>query len=292
MLVAMFLADWIHRHGVRWRRLLEFCAPFALVFVPFWLIRWKLYGEFFPNTYYAKSGGSTYVEQGRVYLTHFLATSGAWLALPVFLLAGLRTSRSRADTLLRTFTAGGLVLLGTYVYRVGGDFMEHRFLVVTLPLLATSLELTLRAREHRRLLPLAAAAFAALAVTVKPIGPWEKKWHLAAEETFYAVTSLRPLTIESRNFKLAKQLETAFSQSELKPRFATGCVGFVGYYAGLPITDVYGLTFPRVAKKPIAARGRPGHEKRADLEDLLADRAVFSDENFQPEWAAATGCSP
>lgn len=288
MLVAMFLADWIHRHGVRWRRLFEFCAPFALVFIPFWLIRWKLYGEFFPNTYYAKSGGATYTEQGKVYLTHFLTTTGGWLLLPAFLLAGVRPTRSRADTLLRIFTAVGSLLLAAYVYRVGGDFMEHRFLLVTLPLLATSLELSFRAREHRLMLPLAAAALAAMALTVKPIGPWEKKWHLAAEETFYAVAEVRPLRIISRNFDMAKVLEKTFAKSEVKPRFATGCVGFIGYYAGLPITDTYGLTFPRVAHKPIAVRGRPGHEKHADYADTMSDGAVFTDENYLPEWAPAT----
>jgi hypothetical protein len=288
MLVAMSLADWIHRHGVRWRRLLEFCAPFALLFVPWWLIRWKVYGEFFPNTYYAKSGGETYTEQGKVYLTHFLTTTGAWLVLPTFLLAGVRSTRSRTDTLLRIFTAMGTLLLAAYVYRVGGDFMEHRFLLVTLPLLATSLELSFRAREHRLLLPVAAAALAATVLTVKPIGPWEKRWHLAAEESFYNLAEVRPMRIISRNFDMAKALEKTFAPSEVKPRLATGCVGYIGYYSGLPITDVYGLTYPRVAHKPIAKRGRPGHEKRADLADALADNAVFTDEDYRPEWAGAT----
>lgn len=288
MLVAMAIADWRHGEGLRWKRLLAFCAPFALVFIPFWLFRWKLYGQFFPNTYYAKSGGLTYFSQGAVYVVHYLATTGAWLLVPVFLVAGLKRSRSREDTLLWVFSAVGAALLGLFVFRVGGDFMEHRFLLVLLPLLATSLELSVRAQRGRVVTALAVVAMAVFALKVKPIGPWEKRWHLAAEETFYALTHVSPLAIASRNFEFAHVLVKTFAQSEVKPRVATGCVGFVGYYSGLPVSDTFGLTNPQVAHKPIAVRGRPGHEKRADLEDVLADGAVFADEAFWAEWRNET----
>ena len=38
--------------------------PFIFVFLPYWFWRYSYYGWFFPNTFYAKSGMDTYLEQG------------------------------------------------------------------------------------------------------------------------------------------------------------------------------------------------------------------------------------
>src|SRR5205823_6328359 len=42
------------------RELASYAAPFAALFVPYWLWRWHAYGDFYPNTYYAKSAGQAY----------------------------------------------------------------------------------------------------------------------------------------------------------------------------------------------------------------------------------------
>ncbi len=301
---AAFVAeDLLHGAGpwfgrLRWRRWVELAAPVALTFGPYWLLRWHVYGDPFPNTYYAKSGGDSYAAQGWVYLTHFLCTTGAWLGAPLLAWLALSPPRHRTDTALRTFAVAAAALLGGYVVRVGGDFMEHRFLLVLLPVAAVAVEVSLRRRlaagGGRKPLSwgpaVAGLALAAVALLpVRPIGPFEKRWHLAAEETFYAVTGLFPLVIGDSHFEMAHRLAEAFPQgSGLSPRLAEGNVGFVSYYSKLPVVDELGLTSRRVAHKPLAGRGRPGHEKVATLEDLLEEGADIADNPVWPGRANET----
>ncbi|MHB8873680.1 MAG: hypothetical protein ACYC8T_08340 [Myxococcaceae bacterium] len=304
--VAFLVEDLLHEGGVwwrrpRWKRLLSLAAPVTLIFVPYWLIRWRVYGDFFPNTYYAKSGGETYLSQGWVYLTHYLATTGAWLGMPLLAVLAFARPRSRAGTALSTFALAGALLLASYVVRVGGDFMEQRFLIVLLPVLAVALEVSLRLRlasatpggwriGARVVALLGLVAVAVALVPVRPIGPLEKRWMLAAEETFYPVTRLFPLAVGSGLFDKGKALARAFPESgPTSPRLAEGCVGFISYYSKLPIIDTYGLANRRIAHKPLQQRGRPGHEKYATLEDLLAEDAVISAGPAWPGRDAQTG---
>src|SRR5690606_11469767 len=106
--------------------------------------RWNAYGALLPNTFYAKSGGAAYWSQGLVYLTHFLTTTGAWFWLPLFLVSIFVPARRRKVFRLRVVACGAAALLGAYVIRVGGDFMEFRFFVPLLPLIAVSTEVGLR----------------------------------------------------------------------------------------------------------------------------------------------------
>jgi hypothetical protein len=270
--------------------LLRVGVPFAVVYGAYFLWRWRAYGDRFPNTYYAKSGGSAYVEQGLVYLAAFAATSGAWAWAWLGPLAGRWRGLPAASRRFVLFAALSCVGYGAYVVRVGGDFMLNRFFVSVLPLAAVALEVGLRHRlsqpgltpRSRGLAGAAAAACLAAAVVPVPlIGPGEKRWHLAAEETFYPVTQLRPLQVQSPYFDLGHELAAQFHERGLHPRFAVDCVGMVAYYGQLPLVDRYGLTNRRIAHKPLAVRGRPGHEKWGDTGDLLAEGAVLSRE---PAW--------
>ena len=301
---ALLAEDLRHGEGVLLRRLrparlAAYAAPFFLVLVPYWLLRWRAYGDFYPNTYYAKSGGEAYWTQGGVYLVHFLATTGAWLGLPVMALAFLGRTQFRDDTRLRAFALGSCALVVPYVTKVGGDFMEHRFFITLLPVIAASTEVALRWRQvgARRAwtgvaLAVPAVAAAALAITpVKIIGAWEKKWNLAAEETFYQVKSLFPVEMDTGLFHEARALAKAFPEGGPRPRYATGCVGMVGYYSGLPVVDTYGLANRRVAHKQISGRGRPGHEKWASTEDVWEERSEIANNLAWPEWAAETSAS-
>ncbi|AKU89812.1 hypothetical protein [Vulgatibacter incomptus] len=271
------------------RRLAVFAAPLVLVFVPYFLIRWKVYGDPFPNTYYAKSGGLAYVRQGWVYLVHFLATTGAWLWFPLFLFSIVGRPRGRDEWRLRVFAFLASAVHGAYVVRVGGDFMEHRFFVPLLPVIAVGLELgirrwlsaTGRAWPKRVLLAGASLAIAFALVPVRLIGPYEKRWYLAAEQTFYPVKTLFPLRVGSGYMDEGKRLHRIFVERGLDPRIAADAIGLLSYYSDLPIVDALGLTSRRIAHKPIVGRGRPGHEKGGAVEDLLAEGAILA---FWPPW--------
>jgi hypothetical protein len=263
--------------------------PLVLVYVPYFLWRRYAYGDLFPNTYYARSAGEPYYEQGWIYLLLFLGATG----LPILLLGAAsivawRRPRSPTELRYRLFVGLALVVYGAYVVRVGGDFMEYRFLLVLLPLVAVATEVGLRtwlapgtapppARPARIVaLALVGLGFAMLPCGVDLFEPGEKRWHVSAEHTFYPVRKLSPLRVGSKYFRTGKGLEEVFADLGPRPKVATDCVGFVGYYSDLPIVDLYGLTNRRIGHKPITTRGRPGHEKRGSLEDALAEGATLT----------------
>lgn len=293
--------SWYRR--VPWKRAFSFAAPFVFIFIPYWLWRWNAYGDFYPNTYYAKSGGETYLPQGFVYLGHFLLTTGVWLALPVLLFAIFGKPASALETRLRVFITAAVLLMGTYVVRVGGDFMEHRFFITLLPLIAVAIEISLRLRAAKpgvvwrglwrgAVTVWGLAAFAIAVTPVKIIGRIEKKWNLAAEETFYPVVRVYPeVQIQGGLYDISQTLKRTFPTGGPAPLFATGCVGMPGYYSRLPIFDTYGLVNRQVAHKPVGARGRPGHEKHADFNDAWTQGVTLADVPFWNEWSAETAAS-
>lgn len=259
---------------LRLRRYLALAAPFVVLYLPYFMLRWSMYGAPFPNTFYAKSGSSAYWSQGFVYLTHFMSTTGAWLWLPLFLVSIFIPSRRREVFRLRAFAGLSVALLGAYVVRVGGDFMEFRFFVPLLPLVAACTEVGLRQRPavpaRRWALGVVAAFALGFAWTpVRIIRPFEIRWHLAAEETFYQVGSLFPLRIENGHFDAGLALHETLTRRGIRPMVAGGAIGMFGYFSDLPLFDVMGLTSRVVGNKDIRARGRPGHEKRATTEEIL-----------------------
>ena len=117
-----------------WRRLAWLGAPFAVLVAGHYLWRYGYYGEWLPNTYYAKHVRPWY-ESGFRYLWAAELETGLYLLIPLAVVAmrGLwRTSRDGIWALV-------LLLIGThmaYVMRVGGDHFEWRPLDFYWPLLA------------------------------------------------------------------------------------------------------------------------------------------------------------
>ncbi|MGB0647112.1 MAG: hypothetical protein ACPGQS_08045, partial [Bradymonadia bacterium] len=147
--LALAFDDLVSRSGhvlkrLDWRRYVAFTLPLVLVYVPFFAFRWWLYGDMFPNTYYAKSGNLTYFSQGVRYLGVFLGTTGGYVWLPLFLLALVFGSKDRQSIVLRVFSILSVLIFGTYVCKVGGGFMENRFLLVLLPIVFVTIELWAR----------------------------------------------------------------------------------------------------------------------------------------------------
>lgn len=259
------------------RRIAGYAAALGGVFGAWWLGRWAWYGEPFPNTWYAKSGAGAYWSQGAIYGLHFLLTTGALFFLIALALVAPRTPRR-----LLVFAAASAALFGGYVTYVGGDFMEHRFFIPLLPVVLVALELGLRQPGA----PRAAAACALLGAAVggarvKPIEPGTVRWNLSAEETYYPVVRLSPLRVDSVFFGEAMFLARTFTAHALSPRYGHGCVGFIGYYTGLPMIDLFGVVDREVAHAPLAKRGRPGHERLATREYLLRAGADFT---ITPYW--------
>src|SRR5690606_26670573 len=120
------------------------------------------------------------------------------------------------------------------------------------------------------------------------IRPFEIRWHLAAEETFYQVRSLAPLRIANGHFDAGVRLHEALTRRGIRPKIVGGAIGMLGYFSDLPLFDVMGLT-SKVGRKAIAMRDRPGHEKRATVEEIL-EAGVLVDlwPLHGPRWRDAT----
>lgn len=264
------------------RRYAAYLAPFFLIYVPYYLIRWNVYGDFYPNTYYAKSADQAYWSQGSLYVLHFTATSGAWVWVWTALVALAGGARTRNETRLRLFTLLVVPLFTVYIAKVGGDFMEHRFFVPLLPVTAAAAEIGLRfrlARPHRvwstpPALALAALGMALALVPVHLIKGRGIRWNIAHEPGFYRVKSLSPLVIDCPWDRLGKELYAALTHRGVEPPLAAGAIGLLGYHSRLPLIDGLGLTNRAIAHKTIKGRGRPGHEKVASVPEVIQEGAV------------------
>ena len=117
-----------------WRRLAWLSAPFVVLVAAHYVFRYAYYGEWLPNTYYAKHVRPWY-ESGFRYLWAAALETGLYLLLPLAAVAARERWRTHRDGAF----ALPLVLMGVhmaYVMRIGGDHFEYRPLDFYWPLLA------------------------------------------------------------------------------------------------------------------------------------------------------------
>ena len=261
--------------------LLRYAAPFVLLFVPYFAWRWSYYGFFFPNTFYAKSGGGWHVQQGGRYLGLCAVALGLWGVFPVALYEAVKRRRE----LVGRYALIVIPVYLLYLIKVGGDFMLGRFVVVLLPLIFVLAEHALRRllREGRSKSAVAAAlAFSFCALPNYIIEPGRQFQRIADERTFYELTSFSPIEVRSGYTTWARNLNALFAEPGETPRVATGVVGIFGYETGFHVVDIWGLLDPVVAHKPIRRRGRPGHEKRGSPGRIVQAGTDLSDMSIYP----------
>lgn len=268
----------------RWRDLTRFAAPFVFLYVPYFAWRWAYYGDFFPNTYYAKNAHLFYFSQGFRYLGISGWSAGLWVALPAAIYGIVRF---RHLTIAK-FGVFAIPVFLFYVAKIGGDFMLGRLLCPLLPAVFILAELGIRAlatlrRPWLRVVAVAAVVIVSTAVVpVRLIRPYEKYMHLADERTFYSVKTYIPLSINSIYWHWADSFNALFGSLSRKPTLAMGSLGIIGYRTQLRIVDNYGLVHRGVAHTRTRTRGRPGHEKMIGPGMLVQSDADFSDISVYP----------
>ena len=122
------------RPRLDWPGLLRLVLPFAVLIGGHFLFRYAYYGEWLPNTYYAKHVRPWY-EMGFVYLWAAALETGLYLLLPLAwagMRARLRESRDGIYALPLLLIAPHMA----YLARIGGDHFEYRPLDFYWPLLA------------------------------------------------------------------------------------------------------------------------------------------------------------
>jgi arabinofuranosyltransferase len=250
--------SWLRRDQ-QLRSLAVAVAAFAVLSVPFTAWRVSYYGDWLPNTFYVKVE-SAWWGQGVWYVWELLQRYSLWLYIPVAAVALARAlRRPQAADPVALALALYAALHTLYVARIGGDFMEARFLALLLPFAYLLLERELRAQIGvawlRRAALASLVATSAFSPSVLPAGAIERG---VADERSWA-----PFVA------LWKDAGRVFGEELPAGTWvATDAIGAFGYASGLPLVDVLGLVDREVARQPVARRLRPGHDKVAPVDYL------------------------
>ncbi|MEO8601127.1 MAG: hypothetical protein ABI629_00985 [bacterium] len=314
---------WIVRRRRWWRGFVAPAVPLLLVLAPFEAWRLWYYGSLFPNTYYAKAAYAAEYGRGLEYLWHYLSIYRLWLFLPLWLGAAALPMPQLAR---RFLVAAGLagVAVALYVVRLGGDFMEWRFLT-----------------------PVSGVVYPSLVVAACVVGQWAgRRWHqptsmrsargsdasagrgdrrssrvaggvgswlagvmataLLTWATIAATPAARTSTIgEQETIALLRRYvdpgrfdwrQAAALFDAVLPReahIATTSAGIIPFVCDRPTLDLHGLTDAVIAHTPInpQERGRMGHEHWLQDFGLIRARGVdvildWADPNLYPRSAA------
>lgn len=240
------------------RRLLPALIAPGLCLTALLVFRTGYYGEWLPNTAFAKSElSSITLERGAKYLASFLLCFPA-VPIGVLLAAGLCWRQRRLDAGLALLVA--LATLG-HGLLVGGDFMPMgRFFVPGLAFLALSLGLLLRARAVWLAL-LALSPLATLDVAPVPQSALEAlhfrwndpRWRSEKQQW----SAMRQRSAEWLELGQALQRFTRPGET-----LVIGNIGAVGYASELFLYDQFGLVDREVARtSPGPRRVSAGHDK-------------------------------
>jgi hypothetical protein len=259
-------------------------APLALAAVAIAATRWFIFGDIVPNTFHAKSGGTAaHARLGLEYIgtvvTHFPAIVLAPLAL-----LGRRTRRPAA-----WFLALCAVWFAHFL-RTGGDFFPFSRLAVPLVPALTALAATgvalVVGRTRRPKVMVAAVAITATLAGAGITAQW-RAHRLAPMHGFDDVLYWTALG-------------HWLGENHPDARFATTTIGAMGYFSGLHVYDLVGLTQPEVARdgEPIPSelvrRNYIGHERHntawiiAQRPDLIVFERDSAEQWTSPETARAS----
>lgn len=229
---------------------LVLAAAFAIVWVPPTAWRTWYYGDFFPNTYYAKSAWIPWWSQGGWYALRYLERYLPFALVPLALV--MRPRRRAALELAM------VAVYALYVMRVGGDFMFARLFVPLTPFLALLLQRAIMLCQPRVRVVLAVAAAASLWWIPTPRLSFAHGGVL--DERHYYTIGTWARDSDAQGAVLARQLRglpvvLAFN----------GAAARVVYRSDVPtaIECATGLTDRTIAHQPLHGRGRVGHEKPA-----------------------------
>lgn len=272
-LAAYLVAQWRHDDiapGGKGRQLvtsvLQIGLPAAVLVVP-WLV-WKLgyYGELLPNTFFAKSAGNPIVPPlyGLFYLAVFFISYAAFLLVPRFL--KLRHELFAVPGIVQVLAVVPVWLL--YICVVGGDFMEFRFMVPVLPVLA--MVAAYLVNRYRR----TGLQVALVAVLLFTSG-LHRVWPTLVPYPVLTFTELSHWPNESttswkgKGEFLAEQFPGG-PDVEGQPKIAVAPLGVLPYFADLETVDMLGLTDPETARNGYAIEPYyPGHVRMARVQHLL-----------------------
>ena len=270
-----FIAAREKRAGLR--AVAIFLVPFLVIFLPYFIWRYKYFGYLFPNTYYAKVGGGSLglSLQGLTYLKNGAIPHLTILAFVVGKMVRRRQTLTIADYYLLSIIAIWVV---TIVYTGADHFIELRFFVYMLPFMylfaldeigvfadgvAGRISRVFRSR-HRPIFGHAAIMIISLT-------------------TFLALFYYNSMGVASTE-RFGRHLADSWGllgkwlqqNTEVGDVIATPVVGAIGYYCNRTIVDMLGIVDPVIAHGPRAEPGQgPKDHDRYDSEYVLSRKPQY-----------------
>jgi arabinofuranosyltransferase len=238
---------------------------FTVLFVPYFVWRWRYYGWFFPNTFYVKSSGAAGTwKLGAYYLRRFAEDYGVHFLLVIVLL-GRPDPADRRRRDLRWLAASVCLGYAAYVVKVGGDFMGlYRFILPVVPLGAVVLAESTR-RVYARLHPYLGAWVPTAALLLVGAGFGVGSVHTSRQAlTYVGADNGIDMPAYLKRYAEERVPVGLWLRANKQPDdFATfGGAGVIPYYSEIRGFDVFGLVDTTIAHDPrMTASTRPGHQK-------------------------------
>jgi arabinofuranosyltransferase len=172
-------------------RFLLTLVPFVVLVGGHYLFRRYYYGEWLPNTYYAKVDGRTWWSSGITYFTAFFLEYAVWLWAPL-VIAGIVLHLRRRTSFVPLLLMALIVPHAIYVASIGGDHFEYRPIDLYFPFLYLLLA------DGARLLARGWAASLAvfLWIAASAFGIWDLAWRSHMEYTKDYSSGFPGMTIE------------------------------------------------------------------------------------------------
>ncbi len=244
---------------------LWFTLPVVLVVLPWLLWKQAYYGNVLPNSFYLK-GREFNLEvliSGLAFLISFFVSYQLFVPCLLLLLVRGEVRQNRIVLTLLAVLAAWCV----YILKVGGDFMEYRFMVPVLPLLMVCIAWALKTQQNSLL-----RWGAVLLVLEGSIA------HRMLFKTFHRIDTVENLD----NFVNRREFDwkgIGLKLRELLPGpanpvvIAVTAAGAIPYYSQLKTIDMLGVNDRWIAMHGVVASSfRPGHSKRGTLQYYLDTR--------------------
>ncbi len=277
------------------RNLILPLLAYVLPFLAYFIWRFRYFGFLLPNTYYAKTGGSTlqYL-RGLDYLGFFaLFFLAPFLPVVLWLILGKRRGLFRtlrlpdlAESIKKkpgiSLSLVVFLIYSVYVVYVGGDYMAmYRFFVPVLPfislvfgyIVAAVFAAVSRSRLKKALL--AGFVFLFAAATLIQSTPLEKALFRKPGFMHGSYRGIETERWHSRRLALLGKFFDRYKNS-YDESVASTAIGAISYYADMKIIDFFGLVDPYLAHREVRhlGSGMPGHEK-LDLDYLFSKRPTY-----------------
>ncbi len=235
--------------------------PFVVVVAP-WLA-WKVqfYGGLLPNTFYAKAHSPTALFRGAALVGGFFQVYNLVVFALLALAAApvLRRREHRPIALLALFVVGWLA----YVVKIGGDFMEFRFLVPVLPLGFVVIGWELAVLVTSRALRVALLGLVLCGLVYHDV---------FFDQEYARVPGVDPIPVLHAQVTRPNASWAAIGQAlgrwfppERPVTIAVTAAGAIPYYARLTTIDMLGLNDRWVAREGAQVDRKAGHQKASTV---------------------------